>query len=84
MNENSLVRCLSYLDPNELIKFFIFKRNFLKIFFIDLIKKNNFIEKKNMIGLTISNFINFTPLPSSLKYNHVIDLDLDLSLSVLS
>ena len=73
MNENSLVRCLSYLDPNELIKIFIFKRNFLKIFFIDLIKKNNFIEKKNMIGLTISNFINFTPLPSSLKYNHVIE-----------
>ena len=73
MNENSLVRCLSYLDPNELIKIFIFKKDFLKIFFINLIQKYNFIKKKNVDGLTISNFINFTPLPSSLKYNHIYE-----------
>jgi hypothetical protein len=68
MNENCLINCLSYLDLNNLIELFHYRKDYFKIFFKNLIK--NYINNKKIINnLSITNFLNYVPLPTYFKYN---------------
>ena len=68
MNENCLINCLSYLDLNDLIEIFHYRKDYFKIFFKNLIK-NNVNNKKSIDNLSITNFLNYVPLPTYFKYN---------------
>jgi len=68
MNISCLINCLSYLDINELIRLFYYKKEYLNYYVEDIIKKNFRINKK-IENINLTNFINIIPLPSYLKYN---------------
>ena len=68
MNENCLINSLSYLELNDLIKLFHYRKDYFKIFFKNLIK-NNINNNKPIDNLSITNFLNYVPLPTYFKYN---------------
>lgn len=76
MNKKCLINCLSYLEINDLIKLFINNKVYLNYFFTDMIKKNFILNKLKIENINITNFINYVPLPSYLKFRYGLNLNI--------